>query len=97
MGLLEAAAAAVVCVASDIPENREILEPSGDRLGFFFRSGDAADLKRALTELLELSQVERDRIANAARDRVLAEFNWDRTAEMTDRVYRRLSRRDGYM
>ncbi len=97
IGLLEAAAAAVVCVASDIPENREILEPGGDRLGFFFRSGDAADLKRALTELLELSRVERDRLANAARDRVLAEFNWDRTAEMTDRVYRRLSRHDGYM
>jgi len=87
IGLLEAAAAGVPCVASDIPENREILEFDGERFGIFFKSGDVEDLRRVIENLLRLSAAERRRVAGEARDRVLSEFNWDRAAKMTEEVY----------
>jgi glycosyltransferase involved in cell wall biosynthesis len=50
MTLLEIAALEIPAVVSDIPENRSVLDERHVR---FFRSGDAADLARALRETLQ--------------------------------------------
>lgn len=93
IGLLEAASSGVLCVASDIPENREIFELENRCYGVFFKSSDAEDLRSKLESLLEMSEQERVKIADEARQRVLSEFNWDMAAQKTEAVYESLLNR----
>lgn len=48
LALLDAMSAGVCVLASDVPENREVIEDTG----FVFKAGDAADLQRMLSLLL---------------------------------------------
>lgn len=93
IGLLEAASSGVLCVASDIPENREVLEVGDKRYGIFFKSQDVEDLKSKLESLLGMSASERERMAFEAKQHVLSEFNWDKAAQKTEEVYEGLLNR----
>lgn len=90
IGLLEAAAAGVLCVASDIDENREILQRGGESLGLFFKSADVASLVRTIEALLNMPVEQRRAVAQRAREHVLSEFNWDKAAAQTEKVYESL-------
>jgi len=84
IAMLEALSYGLPIVASDIPANLEVgLDPSS-----YFPAGNVAALAEALERL---TLAPRDPGARAARIEFVARnFNWDRVAEQTMEVYRRL-------
>ncbi len=74
-------------VASDIEQNVETI---GDA-GATFVSGDAASLAGVLTKLIGDPQ-EVGRLGSLARDRIARVYNWDRSTDRLDRLYRRVSK-----
>jgi len=83
LSLLEAMAHGKCVVASDIPENTDVVRDGA----VTFRVGDAADLARAISEL--------DRTPEAAAaagarglERVKREYSWDRIVDSLEEVYR---------
>jgi glycosyltransferase involved in cell wall biosynthesis len=67
---------------SDIPENREV----GGDAALYFKCCDSNDLHNKLKVLLEDETVSW-RLAEAARRRVEAHYNWDRIAEAVEAFY----------
>lgn len=87
--LLEAGAFGIPIVASDIPPHLEVLGPS-DRAGRrTFPPGRETDLVAALYRSLQDPIAERA-AADSFRDEVLARYRWDRIADRTEEVYRRI-------
>ena len=82
LALLDAMAAGVCVLASDIPENREVI---GDA-GFTFTTRNALDLRRMLTILLGDKDL-RHKTGTRAQERVKEQFLWSRVAEDLERVY----------
>jgi glycosyltransferase involved in cell wall biosynthesis len=85
--LLEAAAAGMVCIASDIPQNRAVTGDDGAR---YFAPGDA----RALADLVADLDADRERggagsraLASAARGRVAAAHTPERVAARLAEIY----------
>lgn len=58
------------------------------RCGLLAEPGDAADLARAIREVLEMTTERRAAMGEAGRRRVLENFTWRRAAERTIDVYR---------
>jgi glycosyltransferase involved in cell wall biosynthesis len=82
VALLEAMNYGNCCVASDIPENIEVLEDHG----FLFRNRDAGDLRRALAELVDNP----DKVSSkkkAAKQHVERNYSWDRVADQMEALY----------
>jgi glycosyltransferase involved in cell wall biosynthesis len=85
LSLLEAMSYGLCVVASDIPENREVV---GGR-GFTFNSGDWQSLAGVLEHLLgDESAVTESGLK--ARAHVQQEYGWDSITERTDQLYRSL-------
>jgi glycosyltransferase involved in cell wall biosynthesis len=82
LALLDAMAAGVCVLTSDIPENQEVVES----VGFTFHSGDRADLARML-ELLIWSPELRRQSAARGRDRIQQEYRWPEIARSIERTY----------
>ena len=83
--LLEALAHGAPVLASDIAPNVEVL---GER-GSYFRTGDVAQLAERIGALAKvLDGLKREAVA--ARDGLIAEYDWDRVATLTDEIYRSL-------
>ena len=82
LALLDAMAAGVCVLASDIAENREVVEGAG----FTFRSGDEADLERML-DLLVRSPELRRQAAIRERDRIQGEYLWPEIGRSIAAVY----------
>ncbi|MGB9235265.1 MAG: glycosyltransferase [Terriglobales bacterium] len=82
LALLDAMAAGVCVLTSDIDENREVV----DGAGFTFRRGDAADLERMLGMLLHNPELRRQ-AAIRERDRIRNEYLWPRVAQSIEKVY----------
>ena len=72
-------------VASDIEQNMETI---GDA-GATFVKGDAGSLAQVLTELIGDSQ-EVERLGALARERVATVYNWDRSTDRLDHLYRQV-------
>ena len=87
--LLEAMGHARPCLASDLAESLEIVEPDpgGPRFARTFRAGDADDLARALGEALA-DPAGMAATGRAAREMVRARFGWDAIADRVEAVYR---------
>jgi glycosyltransferase involved in cell wall biosynthesis len=82
LALLDAMGAGVCVLASDIPENRELVDGSG----FTFRRGDQNDLERMLR--LQISEPEiRKAAASKARERVWEHYLWSRVAREIEVSY----------
>ncbi len=82
LALLDAMAAGVCVLASDVPENREAI---GDA-GFTFRAGNPLDFRRMLASLLLNPDLRRS-TAQRAQERVKAQFLWTRVVDDLERVY----------
>jgi len=89
MMLLEALAVGSVGLASDIPENSDVVPPGYPT----FRAADAADLSRHLKTLLAWGDEERQHQVEAGSQWVHARFDWDRIAAEYERLYREVARR----
>jgi glycosyltransferase involved in cell wall biosynthesis len=83
--LLEAMSYGLSCIASDIPANRNV-ELSEDR---FFPSGDVEMLSEKIRHFIEvpLRDSEKERQVNLIAER----YNWDRIANQTEEIYRRMA------
>jgi glycosyltransferase involved in cell wall biosynthesis len=82
LALLDAMAAGVCVLTSDIPENKEVVEGAG----FTFRSGDQADLERRLDLLIHNPELRRQA---GARElvRIQGEYLWPEIARSIERTY----------
>jgi glycosyltransferase involved in cell wall biosynthesis len=83
LALLDAMAAGLCVLASDIPENQEAI---GDA-GFTFAAGNAVDLQRMLTTLLSNAAL-RHKKGEQARERIRQHFLWSRVTDDLEQLYR---------
>jgi len=83
VALLEAMAYGLPVVASDIPENRELVDECG---GFLFPLGDAAGLGQVLQRLVADPETALA-VGRRCRERVIERFSWDRIAIETENFY----------
>jgi glycosyltransferase involved in cell wall biosynthesis len=85
IGLIEAMSYGIQCLASDIPENQEVV---GDA-GLLFRNKDVADLEKqlatALATILAGSQ-----LGAIGRERVQTMFSWERVVDQLEGLYERV-------
>jgi len=82
LALLDAMAAGVCVLTSDIPENNEVVAGAG----FTFRRGDSADLERMLDLLVRNPELRRQS-ANRARKRIQSEYAWPAIARAVEKFY----------
>ena len=90
LALLEAMGAGVCVLASDIPENREVVEDAG----FTFRAGDVADLSQQIEFLLIHPEI-RAAAAIRAKKKVETLYLWPQIAAQIGQVYDQLTGRPG--
>ena len=82
LALLDAMAAGVCVLTSDIPENIEVVEGAG----FTFRRGDEADLERML-DLLVCNPGLRRQAGERGRERIQGQYRWPEIALSIERAY----------
>ncbi len=82
LALLDAMAAGVCVLASDIPENRELV----GGVGFTFQRGNIGDLARML-QLLWSDSTMRRQAGEAARLRIQELYLWPKIADAVERCY----------
>jgi len=87
--LLEAMSCGCPCLASDIPENVEVIGTGRSARGFTFRSQDVADLHGMLEKLFASPAMTR-RPCERAAGYVREHFGWEGIAQETEEVYQRL-------
>ncbi len=85
ISLLEAMSYGNCCLASDIPENLEVL----DGLGYVFRNKDVADLSAKLGYLINNADAV-EMVKERAKTFVLENYHWDRIALQLEGIYERL-------
>ncbi len=82
LALLDAMAAGVCVLTSDIPENKEVVEGTG----FTFRRGDQADLEHMLDLLIHNPELRRQSAAGE-RERIQGQYLWPEIARSIERAY----------
>ena len=85
LALLDAMAAGVCVLTSDIAENREVV----DGAGFTFRSRDAKELERMLDVLIRNPELRRQ-AGIRERERIEKQYLWPEIALSIENVYRRV-------
>ncbi|MDD5567291.1 MAG: glycosyltransferase family 4 protein [Patescibacteria group bacterium] len=86
LALLEAAGFGRCSLASNIPENLEVLRVNKEVIGYVFKNKNVKDLQIKLTELLKRPE-EMKKIGKHARQVVLQHFNWHTIARQTEKLY----------
>jgi glycosyltransferase involved in cell wall biosynthesis len=82
LALLDAMAAGVCVLTSDIPENTEVVEGAG----FTFRRSDQADLERMLDLLIHNPELRRQSAARE-RERIQGQYLWPAIARSIEKAY----------
>ena len=85
LALLDAMAAGVCVLTSNIPENREVV----DGAGFTFERGNAADLQRMLDLLVHDPELRRQ-AATRERERIRGQYLWPEIARTIEKTYYRI-------
>jgi len=85
LALLDAMGAGLCVLASDIPENREVVEGAG----YLFKPSDASDLADRLRFLMANPTV-REAAGRTARKRIEQEYLWPEIATQIEQVYSRI-------
>jgi glycosyltransferase involved in cell wall biosynthesis len=83
--LMEAMSCARACVASRVGGNPELIGDESE--GLLFEAGNATDLAAQLRRLI-LDPALRQRLAAAARDKIVREFSLDAATARLDAIYR---------
>jgi len=82
LALLDAMAAGVCVLTSDIPENNEVVEGAG----FTFHRGDRDDLERMLDLLIHNPELRRQS-ATRERERIQGQYLWPEIARAIEKTY----------
>ena len=82
LALLDAMAAGVCALTSDIPENNEVVAGAG----FTFHQGDREDLARMLDLLIHDPEMRRQS-ANREREKIRGEYLWPSIARAIEKTY----------
>ncbi len=82
LALLDAMSAGVCALASDVPENRELVEGAG----FTFAHGDVGELERMLRFLIDNPAL-RESKAKLGQSKVCASYLWPQVADAVEEVY----------
>jgi glycosyltransferase involved in cell wall biosynthesis len=82
LALLDAMGAGLCVLASDIPENREVI----DVVGFTFEPGNVTDLAHRLSFLIANPTV-RDVVGKAAKEKIREHYGWQKIARETEQIY----------
>jgi glycosyltransferase involved in cell wall biosynthesis len=82
LALLDAMGAGVCVLASDIPENRELV----DGAGYTFKAGDVLDLEKMLRLLVANPEL-RDDAAKKAKERIRQDYLWPNVTKQIEQVY----------
>jgi glycosyltransferase involved in cell wall biosynthesis len=82
LALLDAMGAGLCVLASDVPENRELV----DKAGFTFERGNSADLADRLRFLIANPAV-REAAGRAAKERIRERYLWPRIAADIEQAY----------
>jgi glycosyltransferase involved in cell wall biosynthesis len=82
LALLDAMAAGVCVLTSDIPENKEVI----DGAGFTFKRGDQVDLERVLDLLIHDPELRR-RAAIREQERIQGQYLWPTIARLIEATY----------
>jgi len=82
LALLEAMGAGLCVLASDIPENCELV----DGAGYTFKRGDVDDLQRKLCLLISFPELRQD-AGRAAQDRIRNHYQWVSIAGRIEEIY----------
>ncbi len=90
IGLLEAMSYGLPCLASDIPENIEVIADCG----MLFRNRDVADLEGQLRWAILNGDTAR-LLANRGRQRVQDFFSWERVVDQLENLYEQTIVRQG--
>jgi glycosyltransferase involved in cell wall biosynthesis len=85
IGLIEGMSYGIPCLASDIPENQEVV---GD-VGILFRSKDVDSLEQQLNWALSNPDLCRER-GVLGRSRAINLFSWERVVDQLEALYRRM-------
>lgn len=86
IALLEAAGLGTCVLASDIPENLEVLHTESQTIGYTFRSKDSDDLEKKLQELLA-DPVKRQAIGHFAQTVVRKHYAWPTLVHDIEKIY----------
>ncbi len=82
LALLDAMAAGVCVLTSDIPENKEVVSGAG----FTFSQGNQKDLEHELDFLIHNPEVRRQ-FGQRGRDRIETEYRWPEIARSIEKTY----------
>ncbi|MFB3895269.1 MAG: glycosyltransferase family 4 protein [bacterium] len=88
IALLEGMSFGLPCLASDIPPHREVIQ--NNRNGYLFMQDSLSDLQNKLKSILAKSDGELTQIGNEAKQKVIADYNWDDIVVRTEQVYAEL-------
>ncbi|MFA5107412.1 MAG: glycosyltransferase family 4 protein [Patescibacteria group bacterium] len=86
LALLEAAGFGRCSLASNIPENLEVLRANNEVIGYVFKNKNVKDLQIKLAELLKRPEATK-KVGQRARKVVLQHFNWQSIAYETEKLY----------
>lgn len=82
----EAMASGSVVIVSDLPVLKERIHDGVD--GFLFKTGNVDDLERVLVRVLHLTNEERKKIGERARESMVKNFNWEKHVDELEGVYK---------
>jgi len=91
--LLEAAASGLPIVATDVGGNSEVVIDS--KTGFLVPPKDPEALAQVMVWLMDLSQGERRRVGEAARQHIVANYSLDHVVDQWEALYRELLAQKG--
>ena len=86
--VLEAATYKRCCIASDIPAHQETID--NGTTGFLFPRDDKKSFVEKVKNLLNKPHSFINSIGNASKHKVTDKFNWERTVDKTEILYRKL-------
>jgi glycosyltransferase involved in cell wall biosynthesis len=88
IALLEAMSYGRLCVASDIPAHREVME--NEVSGYLFRSDDQKHFSETLFNILKMKAQTLSSISSRAQQEISVRYSWDKAAASYERVYNEL-------
>jgi glycosyltransferase involved in cell wall biosynthesis len=86
--VLEATSYGRCCVATEIPAFSEVIDDG--ITGFLFPKDDKNSFVQKVANLLNTPQENLENIGKKAKEKVANNFSWERTADLTENLFRRL-------